>query len=40
MYDYRTNIHHMLKKKLLRYEDLQDFVICYQPHNHYGRPEN
>ncbi len=25
-YDYRTNIHHTLKKKPLRFEDLQDFI--------------
>ena len=30
-YDYRTNIHHTLKKKPLRFEDLQDFVTCYNP---------
>ena len=27
-YDYRTNIHHTLKKKPMRYEDLLDFVKC------------
>lgn len=27
-YDYRTNIHHTLKKKPLRFEDLQDFITC------------
>ncbi|MCE1182554.1 MAG: type I restriction-modification system subunit M [Rhodocyclales bacterium] len=40
VYDYRTNIHHTLKKKPLRYEDLQDFVDCYQAGNFYGRREN
>ena len=25
-YDYRTNIHHTLKKKPMRFEDLQDFI--------------
>jgi type I restriction enzyme M protein len=39
VYDYRTNIHHTLKKKPLRYEDLADFVACYQPHNRHGRQE-
>ena len=29
-----------MKKKPLRYEDLQDFVACYQPLNRYGRQEN
>src|SRR6185437_2919568 len=28
-YDYRTNIHHTLKKKPLRFEDLQEFIACY-----------
>ena len=39
VYDYRTNIHHTLKKKPLRYEDLQDFVACYQPLNRFERSE-
>ena len=39
VYDYRTNIHHTLKKKPLRYEDLADFVACYQPSNRHGRQE-
>lgn len=30
-YDYRTNIHHTLKKKPLRFEDLQDFITRYNP---------
>ena len=38
-YDYRTNIHHTLKKKPLRYEDLQDFVACYNPLNRFERRE-
>lgn len=32
-YDYRTNIHHTLKRKPMRYEDLADFIACYQPNN-------
>ena len=39
VYDYRTNIHHTLKKKPLRYEDLADFVACYQPLNRFERIE-
>jgi len=39
VYDYRTNIHHTLKKKPLRYEDLADFVACYQPLNRFERAE-
>ena len=38
-YDYRTNIHHTLKKKPLRFEDLQDFVACYNPLNRHKRKE-
>lgn len=36
-YDYRTNIHHTLKKKPMRYEDLSDFVKCYNPKNRHRR---
>ena len=32
-YDYRTNIHHTLKKKPMRFRNLQDFVSCYNPQN-------
>ena len=38
-YDYRTNIHHTLKKKPLRFEDLQDFIRCYHPQNRWERTE-
>jgi type I restriction enzyme M protein len=36
-YDYRTNIHHTLKKKPLRFEDLADFIDCYNPKNRHKR---
>lgn len=36
-YDYRTNIHHTLKKKQLRFEDLADFIKCYNPANRHKR---
>ena len=36
-YDYRTNIHHTLKKKPMRFEDLADFVRCYNPGNRHKR---
>ncbi|MCI5146355.1 MAG: SAM-dependent DNA methyltransferase, partial [Candidatus Electrothrix sp. AR3] len=36
-YDYRTNIHHTLKKKPLRLEHLQDFIHCYQAENRLER---
>ncbi len=38
-YDYRTNIHHTLKKKPLRLEDLADFIDCYNPANRHQRTE-
>ena len=36
-YDYRTNIHHTLKKKPIRFDDLSDFVSCYHPQNRHKR---
>jgi type I restriction enzyme M protein len=39
VYDYRTNIHHTLKKNPLSYEVLQDFIRCYHPENRYQRKE-
>ncbi len=39
VYDYRTNIHHTLKKNPLKYEDLKDFIICYNPKNRHKRKE-
>jgi type I restriction enzyme M protein len=36
-YDYRTNVHHTLKKKPLRFEDLKDFINCYNTKNRYKR---
>ncbi|MFP4147702.1 MAG: class I SAM-dependent DNA methyltransferase, partial [Halorhodospira sp.] len=38
-YDYRTNIHHTLKRKPLRYEHLEDFIRCYNPENRHERRE-
>jgi len=38
-YDYRTNIHHTLKKKTMRMEDLKDFIDCYNPSNRHKRNE-
>lgn len=37
IYDYRTNIHHTLKKKPMRFEHLQDFIQCYHPQNRHQR---
>jgi type I restriction enzyme M protein len=39
-YDYRTNIHHTLKKKPLRFDDLQEFITSYKPLNRHERKEN
>jgi len=38
-YDFRTNIHFTLKKNPLRFEDLHDFIRCYQPENIHHRTE-
>lgn len=38
-YDYRTNIHHTLKKNPLRLSDLKEFIECYQPLNRHKRSE-
>ncbi|MFI5193988.1 MAG: hypothetical protein ACHQD7_08020 [Chitinophagales bacterium] len=38
-YDYRTNIHHTLKKNPLKFEDLKDFSACYNPKNWHKRKE-
>ena len=38
-YDYRTNIHHTLKRKPIQLEDLQDFIKCYNPENRHKRKE-
>lgn len=39
-YDYRTNIHHTLKQKPMRFEDLGDFIQCYKPGKRYDREES
>lgn len=39
IYDYRTNIHHTLKKNPLKKEDLDDFIKCYNPGNRQHRKE-
>jgi type I restriction enzyme M protein len=38
-YDYRTNIHHTLKKNPLKLSDLQDFIACYNASNRFKRVE-
>lgn len=39
VYDYRTNIHHTLKKNPLKPDDLKDFIECYNPANRHKRKE-
>lgn len=39
VYDYRTNVHHTLKKNPLKLADLNDFITCYNPQNRHKRKE-
>jgi type I restriction enzyme M protein len=39
VYDYRTNIHHTLKKNPLKLSDLKDFIDLYNPENRHKRKE-
>jgi type I restriction enzyme M protein len=39
IYDLRTNKHFTLKTNPLRYEDLQDFIKCYNTQNRFDRKE-
>lgn len=39
VYDYRTNIHHTLKKNPLNIDVLKDFIDCYNPENRNKRKE-
>ncbi len=39
VYDYRTNIHHTLKRNQLALDDLKDFIACYNPKNRHKRKE-
>ncbi len=39
IYDLRTNVHFTLKQKPLGYEDLQDFIKCYNLENRFEREE-
>jgi type I restriction enzyme M protein len=39
VYDYRTNVHHTLKKNPLKLEDLRDFITQYNPENRHKRTE-
>ena len=37
--DYRTNVHHTLKKNPLKLDDLQEFIECYMTGNRHKRKE-
>lgn len=39
IYDLRTNTHFTLKENLLKFEDLKDFIKCYDPENRFNRKE-
>jgi len=39
IYDLRTNIHFTLKENKMKFDDLQDFIGCYQPENRHLRKE-
>lgn len=39
VYDYRTNIHHTLKKNPLKLSDLKDFIDLYNPESRHKRTE-
>ena len=39
IFDYRTNVHHTLKKNPLKFEDFQEFIDCYNPNNRHKRKE-
>jgi type I restriction enzyme M protein len=39
IYDYRTNVHHTLKKNPLKLADLKEFIDAYNPANRHKRTE-
>ncbi len=39
IYDLRTNTHFTLKENPLKFEDLYDFIKCYNPENRFNRKE-
>ncbi|GFO97929.1 type I restriction enzyme EcoKI M protein [groundwater metagenome] len=39
IYDLRTNQHFTLKTNTLKYDDLADFIKCYNPENRFERKE-
>ncbi len=39
IYDFRTNVHFTLKKNTMTFDDLKDFITCYNPANRFERQE-
>lgn len=39
IYDFRTNIHFTLRKNPMKFDDLRDFIECYNPENRHDRKE-
>jgi type I restriction enzyme M protein len=39
IYDYRTNVHFTLKQNPMKFDDLRDFIACYNPENRHRRTE-
>lgn len=39
IYDFRTNVHFTLKQNPMRYDDLKDFITCFNPANRHERSE-
>lgn len=39
IYDFRTNVHFTLKTQQMKYEDLKDFIKCFNPQNRFKRKE-
>lgn len=39
IYDFRTNVHFTLKQNPMRYDDLKEFIACYNPENRHQRKE-
>lgn len=39
IYDFRTNIHFTLRKNPMQFDDLKDFIKCYNPENRFERKE-
>jgi type I restriction enzyme M protein len=40
IYDFRTNMHFTLKTNQLKFEDLEDFIRCYNPENRHQQLPN